>query len=124
MKRAKQGWFAEDDQDKPIRAPDFLCKVNAIPPSVIRETETHFESSANPQEIMRAVGNTRKVVLSALYAQVLRRIGTPSSRILELVKMTETKSVRRLDVITRISAIREVIRLLSCRGFVDFRAGE
>ena len=81
--------------------------------SIVRETEAHFESGASPKEIMRRAGNTQKVVLSAVYARALRRVNTPLSRIAELVKGTEAKSVKRLNIITRILGVCEVPCLLS-----------
>lgn len=123
VKRVEQGWFAESDQDRPINALDFLCKVDSVPRSVIRETEAHFRRVASPDEIMRTIGKTRKVVLSALYAQALRRVNTPPLRIAELVRGTETKSVRRFDIVVRISDIREVAFLLCYRCRTDFYAG-
>ena len=68
---------------------------------------------------MRAIGNTRKVVLSALYAQALRRINTPPPHTAELVKGTETNSVKRLDIVARILEIHEVPCLLSSQHRTD-----
>lgn len=108
IKRVEQGWFAESDQNRPTGILDFLCKVGSVPKSVIRETEAHFGRGASPDEIMRAIGNTHKVVLSALYAQALKRVNTPPLHTAELVRGIEIKSVRRIDIVSRISDLHEV----------------
>lgn len=62
---------------------------------------------------MRALGNTRKVVLSALYAEVLRRGDHPPAHIDVLVKATEARSVKRLDMVKVIVELRQVCRVPS-----------
>ena len=116
-KRVERGWFTRADQDKPMGTLDFLSKVDCVPRSVVREVATHFREGATPEEIMRAVGNTRKVVLSALYKEVLRRSDIPSTRAEELVRSTEVGSVTRLDIVTRVLELNGVFRthyFLSC----------
>lgn len=104
----KQGWFAQDNQDKPKIALDFLCKVGSVPRSIIREAALHFREGSTPAEAMKAIGNTRKVVLSALYAEVLGRTDTPPTRIAELVKATGASSVKRVDLVAMILKLRRV----------------
>ena len=113
----EQGWFTRANQDKPAGTLDFLSKVDCVPRSVVRGVATHFREGATPDEIVSAVGNTRKVVLSALYKEVLRRLDTPSTRAEELVRSTEAGSVTRLDIVARILELNRVFRIryfLSC----------
>ena len=101
-KRVTQGWFTPINQDKPSIAPDFLCKVDSMPRSIIREAEVHFKEGASAADVMKTIGSTNKLVLSALYADILREMEAPPTRIKELVKATGMKSVKRIDLVARI----------------------
>lgn len=57
---------------------------------------------------MKTIGSMRKVVLSALYANVLTRTNAPHTRIEELVRATEASSVSRVDLVARISELHKV----------------
>ena len=98
----EQGWFTQTNQDKPEGTLNFLTKVDCVPKSVVRKVATYFKGGMSPDEIVGMIGNTRKVVLSALYADVLRRSNVPSTRVEKLVKSTEASSVSRLEITTRI----------------------
>jgi len=65
----------------------------------------------SPDEIMRALGNTRKVVLSALYAEILGRGDRSATCIEVLVKATEAHSVKRLNIVKNIIELRQVGRV-------------
>ena len=110
IKRVERGWFTQADQNKPKEALDYLSKVECVPKSIIRETAAHFRDGVGPDEIVDAIGNTRKVVLSGLYAEVLRRSGTPPTRAEELVRSTEASSVKRSDIVIRILELNRVFR--------------
>ena len=98
----ERGWFTQADQNKPRGILNFLSKVDCIPKSIIRETAAHFREGASPDEIIDSIGNTRRVALSGLYAEVLRRSDIPSTRAEALVRSTEASSVKRIDIVTRI----------------------
>jgi hypothetical protein len=104
----EQGWFTQADQEKPKSVPDFLCKVYSVPRSIIRDVESCFEDGMTPDETMRALGNTRKVVLSALYAEVLRRSDSSPTHIEALIKATEARSFKRPDIAKAIAELRRV----------------
>ena len=106
FQRVEQGWFTQSDQEKPRSPPDFLSKVYSVPKAVIRDVESRFKEGATPNEIMRTLGNTRRVALSALYAEVLKQ--TNSTRIEALVKATEIRSVKRLDIVKMIVELQQV----------------
>ena len=53
---------------------DYPCKVEVVPKSIIRETEFHFKAGLSAADVMQAMGEVRKVALSALYAEVLGRM--------------------------------------------------
>lgn len=57
---------------------------------------------------MDSLGCIRKIVLSALYADVLRRSHVPPARVEELVRSTEASSVKRFDVVASILALNGV----------------
>lgn len=106
----ERGWFTQADQDQAKGTLDFLSKVNSVPRSVIQEAAAHFREGASPDEVMGSVGNMRKIVLSALYAEVLRQLHIPSTRVEELVKSTEAGSIRKFDIVTRILDLNKVPR--------------
>ena len=108
IQRVEQGWFTQSDQDKPKGVLDFLSKVYSVPKSITRDAETRFKDGMTPNEVIRTLGNTRRVVISALYSEVLRRCNTSQSHIEVLVKATEARSVTRLDVVKRIVELRQV----------------
>jgi len=106
---------------------DFLCKVESVPRSIIRETGFHFRKGASPAEVMKAIGNTRKVVLSALYAEALRRTGAPLRSIKELVKATGVSSVKRVDLVARVlelSAVGVCATLTFCTALTSGKVGD
>lgn len=109
--RVEQGWFTQSDQVNPRSVPDFLCKVYSVPKSIIRDVESHFKDCVTPNETVRALGNTRKVVLSALYAEVLKRSNPSLVHVDRLVKATETRSVKRRDIVEMIVELRQVRRV-------------
>jgi len=109
----EQGWFSQSDQEQPKNAPDFLSKVYSVPKSIIRDVELRFKDGLTPNETMRALGSTRRVVLSALYAEVLRRSDPPPTHIEVLVKATEVHSVKRLDIVKTILELRQVGRIFT-----------
>ena len=95
----------------------FLSKVECVPKSVVQEIGAYFRGNASPGDVIGMIGNTRKVVLSALYAEVLKRSTTHATRIEELVRSTEAGSVSRLDLVTRIIELDKVFNFdgsLSC----------
>lgn len=63
-----------------------------------------------PDEIMRKLGNTRRVALSALYADILRRSHSSPTETEALVRATEPSSVRRLDMVKMIIQLLQVCR--------------
>lgn len=110
IKRVQRGWFTHANQDNPKETLDFLAKVDCVPRSVVRSVAAHFRKGANADEILGTIGNTRKVVLSALYAEILKRLDIHSTRVEELVKSTEASSVSRFDITTRILELDGVLR--------------
>ena len=69
---------------------------------------------------MLALGNTRRVVLSALYAEVLRQ-GDPSPTHIEvLVKATEAHSVKRLDIVKMIVDLLQVGLVSSLHRYLAY----
>ena len=124
IKRVERGWFTRADQEKPSGGLDFLSKVECLPKSIIRETAACFKEGASPGEIMDSIGNTRKVVLSGLYAEVLRRSDIPPTRAEELVRSTEASSVKRFDIVTRILELNRVPHFHQLLSRADLRTDE
>jgi len=124
IKRVKRGWFTHADQDKPKETLDFLARVECVPRSAVRQVAAHFRDGASADQTVGSIGNTRKVVLSALYADVLRRSNVPSARVEELVKSTQANSVSRLDIVTRVLNLDWVLRFHNLLPRADLRAGE
>ena len=105
----ERGWFTQENQDKPKETIDFFSKVDCVPKSIIRETAVHFKENVGAEEILDSIGNTRKVVLSALYAEVLKRLDISSRRIEQLVRSTEASSIRRIDLVSKILQLSRVL---------------
>ena len=124
VKRVKRGWFTQADQDNPRGTLDFLSKVDCVPRSIILETAAHFRGGASPDEVMVSIGNTNKVVLSALYAEALRRSGVHSTRVEELVRSTERGSIRRFGIVSKILELNGVHHFHDLLSRSDLHADE
>ena len=97
-KRVIQGWFTNDNQSVPTCQPNYLSKVESVPESIVHRIETQLSSSRNSEDALETAVKTRKVVLAAVYARVLRR-RSHDEPIDEMVLSSSSTKVTRSDLV-------------------------
>ena len=97
-KRVTKGWFTNDNQNVPTNQANYAFKVESVPESMIRQIEALFSTSKDSSETLETVAKTRKVVLVAVYARVLRRANRPPGSIHEAIMSSSSKKVTRRTI--------------------------
>lgn len=83
---------------------------------MIRRIETQLFASRGSDELLEIASKTRKVLLVAVYARLLRQVGTPAEVINQLTLSSSKKKVTRNDIVKLI--VERVSGRTRTRSFV------